>query len=107
MKCSACHRECRSTSNALIAVPDGGLRNARVCGICYAKGVHIVCSVVAPIASTDPIKERRRESRDVLGSAVKKLRNMAKAYDSAMLESGKARAAGLEQAADILEEGDF
>lgn len=53
------------------------------------------------VSEPDAIKTRRRESKEVLGAAVKKLRSVAKAYgrtDHAM---------GLDQAADILEEGDF
>lgn len=115
MKCGACQRDCRSTSLAYVAKSDGGMRRARVCGKCFDSAIHIVPSVTTVKKGVDETTVQRRESKDVTKGASKKLRAMAGAYRGAAESVGdksqtgfaEGRATGLDQAADILEAGDY
>lgn len=109
MKCGACKRDCRSTSLAYVAEPDGGMRRARVCGTCFNGAIHIVPSVTTVKKGVSEVETTRRESKDIVKGAVHKLRGVVAAYSNA----GKVppeyadRVEGIEQAIDILKAGDF
>jgi hypothetical protein len=99
---------------AHVAEPGGGMRRARVCGKCFSGAIHIVPAVTTVQAGVDETKLKRRESKEVLRGAITKLRKIAHTYartaDSAPDGQGdhaNGRATGLEQAADLLEAGDF
>ena len=115
MKCAACQRDCRSTSIATIADPSGRFRRGRVCGTCFARALHLVIAVTIVEKSVDETGERRREAKDTVRGALTKLRRLATAYRAAPSSASvggdesfaDGRAAGLDQAADILEAGDY
>jgi hypothetical protein len=96
-----------------VAGPFGTLRSARVCNSCFARAIHIVAAItITGAPAPDPRAEQRRDARVIFGAAVAKLRKIAKLYegnnrDESCLEHDDGRAAGLSQAADLLEAGDF
>lgn len=112
-RCKSCGRACRKTSLALVPT-DEGVKRARVCAACIARGITIIPTTGAQrctcgeLASTCVGCARKRETRDVAGvtkAACKKLRKLAGAYRASGSRDG--RAEGLEMAADILEAGDY
>lgn len=68
---------------------------------CYGRSLHIVPAIVTCEASGDLRKEKKRDAKEMLGAAIKKLRKQAAAYGDADISMG------LIQAADLLEAGDF
>ncbi len=114
MKCGACKRDCRSTQLAHVAEPDGGMRRARVCGTCFNAALHIVTAITTVQKGVDETKVQRRDAADATKAASKKLRAISAAYSaqattapSDQTQHAEGRAAGLEQAADILDSGDY
>ena len=120
MKCAACQRDCRVTQLALIVDTRAHvssrscLRSARVCNTCFGLAIHIVPSVTHVTRGVDETKASRRDAREVASSASKKIRSLAHGY-RVSIDSGRAvdphltegRVAGLDQAADILDAGDY
>jgi len=112
--CGACGKACRTTSLAHVADPEGGLSRKRVCGACFDGALHIVAHVTQVTKGVAEKDVQRRDAREAVAGAVKKLRGMAKSYEAAASsapdEQGRhaeGRAAGLDQAADVLEAGDY
>jgi hypothetical protein len=107
--CGACGRPCRVTQHALVAQPDGGVTRKRVCNDCFGGAIHLCPSVTQVQKGVDEQKVQRRDAAEITKSACKKLRMLAKGYAAAASAGGFAngRATGLEQAADILEAGDY
>jgi hypothetical protein len=107
VRCGACDRECRSTSLAFVADDNGGLTRKRVCGTCFDGALHVVVSVTTVPRGENETKAERRDAAAVTRAAARKIRGMAKAYGAIIDDRSVGRAAGLEQAADILDAGDF
>lgn len=123
MKCGACGRAgLRSTSLAWVPAPNGdGLERRRVCADCAGGALVVVlrkaepeclscreparfCAAHAPASSGDAAL--------VLVRAGKKIRSLAMAYavsggDRVDESYARGRRDGLEQAADVLDAGDF
>jgi len=109
-KCGACGDPCRKTQIAHVADPEGGLTRKRVCNDCFAGALHIVTHVTHVTKGVGEKEIQRREAREIVQAAVKKLRGMAKAYKPQGQPKDAAtegRIDGLEQAADVLEGGEF
>lgn len=114
MNCAACGATMRKSKLALVAKEGGDVARGRVCGSCFAKAIILVPCVTRVTKGVAPSEAARRESKDVVASAVKKLRGMASGYEAAAKRASNGqgehisgRAIGLEQAADILDAGDF
>lgn len=111
--CKACGRACRKTALALVPT-DEGVKRARVCSACLSRGVTIIptagaqrctCGALATTCLPCGRKRESRETSELTRAAAAKLRKLAKAYATTGAREG--RSIGLEQAADILETGDF
>jgi len=105
MKCGACNRDCRVTKLANVAKPDGGLRSARVCKTCFDGALHIVAHIAQVRVGVDETKVKRRDAKEVMKAAVKKIRSVASAYRKPGADYSHYE--GLEQAADLIEAGDY
>lgn len=128
MKCSACGRDgLRSTTLAWVPSPNGGdIERRRVCGDCAGGALAIVLRKAHPecLNCSEPARfcadhaASREDVRVFLKRAAKKLRGLANGYRGVagnhathISDSDRVHAAGrvcgLEQAADILDAGDF
>ncbi len=109
MKCGACQRDCRTTRLANVATPDGGMRRARVCGKCFDGALHIVTHVVTVKKGVDETTARRREASEVVKAAANKIARLADAYEKTAKGDDEIefQIAGLRQACEILDAGDF
>jgi hypothetical protein len=122
VKCAVCERTgLRVTTLAWVPAANGGeLERRRVCGDCAAGALTIVLRKAAPecLHCREPAivcaghGGAAIESPTLIGNAIRKLRNMAKAYRGTAVAGvngthAVGRADGLEQAADILDAGDF
>lgn len=121
--CTACGRPARKTKIALVPSHGGGTGRARVCLDCFGRAVTIVplvagrcaCGAVATSCVGCVRKNEARDAGDVVKAAAKKLRQIAAGYRAAKARAGdsvdtnyaEGRAAGLDQAADVLDAGDF
>lgn len=121
MKCAACQALVRTTVTALVR--DGGMfRRRRVCKPCAATGALVVagktdacaCGAAAVLCSGCATLRESRDRGKLVKSAARKLRAIAKAYTLQGIEGGpdeqgcaRSCADGLEQAADILERGEW
>lgn len=110
-RCKACGAACRKTQLALVPTEEG-VKRARVCARCIARGVTIIptsgaqrclCGELATSCLPCARKKEKRETTDATNAAATKLRKLAGAYRASQPE----RSSGLEQAADILEAGDY
>lgn len=119
MNCAACGRGARKTKIALIPSHGGGTGRARVCLDCFSRAVIIVpvvgtrCACGAPALACVACV-RKHETRDaaaVVKAAAFRIRQTAKAYEGSPDESEQehrdGRVAGLNQAADLLDAGNF
>jgi hypothetical protein len=93
----------RVSTLAQVARADGTLARGRVCRGCVRRAVVIVPYVTHVTKGVAPVEAERREAKEVVKAASSKLRRLASAYNG----SQPARSSGLEQAADILDAGDF
>jgi hypothetical protein len=117
MKCGACQRDCRTTQIAHVASADGAMRRARVCSKCFNRAFHIVVCVTTVEKVIDEMKVHRRESRNVVAGAIKKLRGIVRARRTNP-GGGEVQGSpegcgyegetdGIERAIELLETGDF
>ena len=121
--CTACGRQVRKTKIALVPSAGGGTGRARVCLDCFARAVTIVplvagrcsCGGVATSCVGCVRDAAPRDAAAVVKAAAAKLRKIGAAYRSEAHRAGdsvdtnyaEGRAAGLDQAADVLDAGDF
>ncbi len=112
-RCKACGRACRKTQLALVPTVEG-VKRARVCAQCIARGITIIpttgaqlclCGSLATTCLPCGRKKEKRDHVELVKAACAKLRKLAGAYRASGSRDG--RGDGLDQAADILEAGDF
>lgn len=87
----------------------GAIRSAHVCGACFNGAIHLVPTVTTMVRELAETTAKRRESKEIMGAATKKIRRLAKAYafQRGAGDWEKGRSEGREQAADMLDAGDY